>query len=245
MLYLEKYQSLISASTEAEALQQLSNVASQYGYDSILLAAVPTPGQPLETAYLRSTYDTAWRETYDKRGFGAIDPTVSHCFSHSAPMVWSPDSFKTQDERALYEEASGYGLKAGVTLPFHGPGGEVGMLTLVRDELANQGFYESLRSSMSDLALLRDLAFEVLRPHIHAQTPAKQQPEAILPSLTSKEMEYLKWLTAGKTDWEISRIMGVSVAGARFHIANLRRKFDVSRRTDVVVRALQMGLVAL
>ncbi|MBL8507263.1 MAG: autoinducer binding domain-containing protein, partial [Chitinimonas sp.] len=64
MLYLEKYQSLISASTEAEALQQLSHVASQYGYDSLLLAAVPTPGQPLETAYLRSTYDTAWRETY-------------------------------------------------------------------------------------------------------------------------------------------------------------------------------------
>ncbi|WP_179958357.1 helix-turn-helix transcriptional regulator [Chitinimonas arctica] len=240
MPYLEKYQAFVEAKTEMDAVFQLSTVAKRFGYDKVMFAAVPKPGAPLGGAYLRSTYPERWREIYDRRGLGRLDPTVAHCFSHTMPLVWAPDSFRGKEQRALYEEACSYGLRAGVTLPFHGPTGEVGMLTVVRDQQPGKAFVADLQDNIGHLAILRDLAFEVLRGYMQPAEAARQAPD-----LTKTELEYLKWLAAGKTDWEISRIMDVSIAGARFHIANLRRKFDVGRRTDVVVRAIQFGLVSV
>lgn len=65
------------------------------------------------------------------------------------------------------------------------------------------------------------------------------------PNLTARELDCLQWMAAGKTAWEIGRILSISEAGANFHIGNLRSKFGVSKSSEVVLIALKLGLIKL
>lgn len=77
------------------------------------------------------------------------------------------------------------------------------------------------------------------------KTDQEARPGAQAPTLTARELDCMRWMAAGKTAWEIGRILGISEAGANYHISNLRSKFGVSRRNDVVLKALHMGLIKL
>lgn len=54
--------------------------------------------------------------------------------------------------------------------------------------------------------------------------------------LTERELDSLALVAEGKTDWEISVILGVSEATARFHVDNGRRKLGAVNRAQAVAR---------
>jgi DNA-binding CsgD family transcriptional regulator len=56
------------------------------------------------------------------------------------------------------------------------------------------------------------------------------------PRLTLRERDSLALVAEGKTDWEISVILGVSEATARFHVDNGRRKLGAVNRAQAVAR---------
>lgn len=234
------FNGLSEASCEADAVLRMQSGVQELGFDKVLFAVIPQPKHNLADVYLRSNYSTRWRDQYDRQNLRAADPTVEYCFKSSAPFVWVPQSFKTPEQLVLYEEASSHGLKAGVTLPIHGDGGEVGMLTCVRDQAPGPNFMKDLSQQLGNLTLLRDIAFDSMRQYMHAAPPSQD-----VPVLTARELDTLQWMAAGKTAWEIGRILSISEAGVNFHIGNLRTKFGVSRRNDVVIRAIRLGLIAL
>jgi DNA-binding CsgD family transcriptional regulator len=61
------------------------------------------------------------------------------------------------------------------------------------------------------------------------------------PNLTRREIDCMAFVADGKTDWEISVILGISEATVRFHIDNARRKLDAVNRTQAVARLVQSG----
>lgn len=54
--------------------------------------------------------------------------------------------------------------------------------------------------------------------------------------LTAREHDVMGFLSEGKTDWEIGRILGISETTARFHADNARRKLGASNRAHAVAR---------
>lgn len=54
--------------------------------------------------------------------------------------------------------------------------------------------------------------------------------------LTDRERDSLAWVAEGKSDWEISMILGVSETTVRFHVDNARRKLGAVNRTQAVAR---------
>jgi LuxR family quorum-sensing transcriptional regulator LasR len=234
------FASLNQASSDAAAFTSLTAAARGLGFEQVMFAVIPQPKVSLDDAFLRTNYPVEWRGHYDRQNMRVVDPTVEYCFRSNAPLVWLPQAFKTQVQQSMYEEAAAFGLRAGVTLPIHGPGGEVGMLTCVRDEMPGPAFMKDLYQNLGALTLLRDMAFDAMKGHIHKV--ATQEPA---PVLTARELDCLQWMTAGKTAWEIGRILSISEAGVNFHISNLRTKFNVSKRTDVVLKAIRLGLVSM
>lgn len=73
------------------------------------------------------------------------------------------------------------------------------------------------------------------------QTP----PEPAEARPTPREMEVLKLLTRGFTNKAIAAQMRISERTVQGHIASLFEKLGVSSRTEVVVRAAQLGWVSL
>ena len=57
--------------------------------------------------------------------------------------------------------------------------------------------------------------------------------------LTPREREALHWITEGKRDCEIARIMGVSLRTAEHHVASVLHKLCVETRTAAARIALE------
>jgi LuxR family quorum-sensing transcriptional regulator LasR len=186
---------------------------------------------------VRSTYAPTWRRTYDEQGLVHIDPIVAHCAMRASPLIWSPAIFTTPPQQSMYEEARAHGLRAGVTLPIHGPQQQSGMMCFVNDSNPTDAFWRDVDVALPNLVLLRDLVIDSSQRHLdtHAQ--------ALMPKLTPRERECLKWTARGKSTWEISHILSCSEAVVNFHMKNIRMKFGVNSRRAAAVIAAQLGLI--
>jgi len=237
---IERFSRLMQSANEAEWCKALYQLGNDLGFERTLVALVVKPAIKLEDAFLRSNYAPEWRDTYDRNKLAYCDPTVAHCITRSTSLLWSPDIFVSPQQKQMYEAASGYGLRSGVTLPIHGPKGELGTLCFVNDRNPGTVFRKDLDHALPDLSLLRDIVFDT---GVRFCT----WPETGLPTpkLTVRELECLKWTAAGKTTWEISKILHCSQSVVNFHITNLRDKLGAGSRRDAVVKALRLGLIDL
>ena len=59
------------------------------------------------------------------------------------------------------------------------------------------------------------------------------------PHLSRRELECLRLVAAGKTDWEIAAILGLSVETAHHYVKSARAAYDVVSRTQLVVYGLR------
>jgi len=62
--------------------------------------------------------------------------------------------------------------------------------------------------------------------------------------LSKREVECLRWAAIGKTDFEISMIMGVSHATVRFHLRNAAAKLNAVNRGQTLFKAAQLGFIS-
>jgi LuxR family quorum-sensing transcriptional regulator LasR len=228
---------LLSCETEEKWCNTLFSIAQGYGFEQTLYAVIPNKRAPLENAFLRSNYSPGWRTTYDQEKLAYVDPTVGHCLNSTVPLVWASETFQDPNQKDLYEEACGYGIRSGIIYPIHGANGEFGVFSFVSDVLSDQKFRQELIHAMPALALLRDYAFESSRRFLTTDTAEEKV------RLTERELEVLKWTMAGKSSWEISKILYCAEATINFHLSNIRRKFEVTTRQQAVIKAIRIGLI--
>ena len=239
MVEMSQLTGLLESENETAWSERLYAIARGLGFDQVLYGVVGSRGAKLESAFLRSNYSSAWRARYDADKLHYVDPTVGHCLASSLPIVWEPATFEgAPEQRAFYEEACGYGVRSGVTFPIHGPGGEFGVISFASDRLPDAAFNAQKSRFMADLGLIRDYAFESAKKFMAAPAAAEAPPR-----LTPRELEVLRWVMAGKSSWEISRIKACSEATVNFHIANIRQKFGVGTRQQALVKAIALGLL--
>ncbi|SDI69318.1 helix-turn-helix transcriptional regulator [Paraburkholderia phenazinium] len=228
---------LVDAPDEATWFNALTTIAGSWGFDRVLIAMLPRPGMRLEDAYMRSTYSPTWWRSYEAHGFMHIDPVVSHCMTRATPLIWSPELFSTRPQREMYELACLHGLRSGVSLPIHGPNQEAGMLSFANNFNTTDAFWTQIDGVLPNLVLLRDLVIDTSRRHLRSHA------QSLLPQLTPRERECLKWTARGKSTWEISHILSCSEAAVNFHVKNIRAKFGVNSRRAAAVIATQLGLI--
>ena len=238
MLELGQLTKMLDIDSEEAWSAGLFDLARSLGFDSVLYGAVASKHASLETSFLRSNYSPAWRQHYDANKLYYVDPTVSHCLGSAVPIIWNRELFTAQNQGGLYEEASHHGIRSGITFPIHGSNGELGLLSFASDMSPGKQFNDTLRHSIADLSLVRDYAFESSLKFMHARNAA----EPVL-HLTRRELEVLKWVMAGKSSWEISRITDCAEATVNFHIANIRQKFGVNTRQQALVKAISLGIL--
>jgi DNA-binding CsgD family transcriptional regulator len=62
--------------------------------------------------------------------------------------------------------------------------------------------------------------------------------------LTPRETQILSWIATGKSDWQIGKILDISNKTVNYHAENLKRKYGVATRIQVVVAALRGGQIS-
>lgn len=130
------------------------------------------------------------------------------------------------------DEAADMGMRDGFVVPIYGIGGQVHAVTMAgrAPQLNDQG--------RAELHLIS----------IYAYARAKQlkRRSGVPPiSLRRREQQVIQWAAAGKTDWEIARILGISESAAHKHIENIKRRMGVGTRVQAIVEAIRQGQIHL
>ena len=235
----DQFTGLLEAPTEENWSDTVFSMAKNIGFEQTLFAVLKSKDEPIENAFLRSNYAKDWRTTYDNQNLGYVDPTVTHCLKSNIPLLWTPDCFNKPAQQNMYEEATSYGLRTGIIFPIHGPNGEFGMMSFVSEHLDNPATQKDMMQSMASLAIIRDYVFESSKKFLNYRT---QEAEI---ALTPRESEVIHWSVAGKSSWEISRILSCSESTVNFHLSNIRQKFNVNTKQQAIIKALKLGLIQL
>lgn len=215
---------------------RLHHLCRQLGFDSFLYGGRFSSGGGRQSERILSNYDESWRRQYDKSGYVRLDPTVAHAETSLQPLVWSDEMYVTAPQRDFRDAAQSCGLVSGVTFPIQSKDGEVALLSLALSASGPEA-RAHVREMLGWGSLVATLSHDVIRKLV------KQEQVANRPKLTKREAEVLQWIAAGKSSWEISRLINISEHGVIYHVRNLLRKFDVTSRHQAVVKAIVLGLV--
>ncbi|MFQ3594782.1 MAG: helix-turn-helix transcriptional regulator [Sphingomonadaceae bacterium] len=126
--------------------------------------------------------------------------------------------------------------KAAIVVPIHLPFGQIGAASYTATDPDRTDLSAEFEEHSDELALLshRFIAGCVKAHRTRQWLPVDCQ-------LTKREVECLRWASIGKTDKEISLILGRSHATVRFHIQNAGEKLDAVNRSQTIFKASQLG----
>lgn len=126
--------------------------------------------------------------------------------------------------------------KAAIVVPIHLPFGQIGAVSFTSSDPERTDLSAEFEAHSDELSLLaqRFIAGCVKAHRTRQWLPADCQ-------LTKREVECLRWASVGKTDKEISLILGRSHATVRFHIQNAGEKLDAVNRSQTIFKASQLG----
>lgn len=179
------------------------------------------------------SYPDSWLEHYVASGFNKIDSVIRENFLHFRVQAWSDTYIKAPPPKAFISEAEDFGLEKGYS---HG----------VRSKRAGlSGTIISFAGKNVEYGERSKAILEVIVPHLSVAfvNILRQRYCKQCAQLTSRELEILQWVKAGKSSWEIGQILSVSERTVNFHVGNICRKLDVSTRAQAVAVAMHSGLI--
>jgi DNA-binding CsgD family transcriptional regulator len=225
---------LAHAATLKEADKALETVSQAMGCGRYLFTLIFPTSLTAPKSIVFSNYPLDWRRTYVQMRFARIDPAVTHCRLSSLPVIWGMEAETGHEAGPEVDEllngARSYGIKAGVSFPIRGSGGEWGMLNLNGGEerLPDETLGRVLRlggvvASLTHLAA-RNLLF-----------CTSGLPD--FRTLSQREIACLKWSAEGKTSWETAQILGISERTVNFHNRNAMEKIGAVNKRHAATLA--------
>ena len=219
----------------AEALGLISE-AMVFSYFAlphhIDLPRAPRPAIPLDN------YPSDWVEYFDEAKLGPSDPVHRASHQTSVGFAWSqlPELIQlTPRDHEILAHAGRQGIGDGFTVPAHVPGEVNGSCSFATE--AGQPVNEE---HLPLAQLVGAFAFEAARRLSRLRAPSASPP----PRLTDRQRDCLLWAARGKSDWEISRILGVSHETVTEHLKHARQRYDVGKRTLLAIHALFDGTLS-
>ena len=226
---------LVRDGTEMEGL--LRYLCNQVPTQGVVAGLIPEPSENLkaeEIPFVNVGYSDEWLKKYLARNYFSCDPIKRARLSGADFLRWS-DTFARAEkkvEREYIRQAREHDVYEGLTV-----GAQKHSSTLI-------SFFSfigtDLASNERDEMMLRYLS-----PYLH-EAMCRATPTASVAKrspLSERETEVLTWAMAGKTNWEISRILNISERTVKFHIQNVMVKLEASSRAHAVAIALGQGLI--
>lgn len=195
---------------------------------------MPADGRFAHTI-LANSMPEGWMENYAARGYAAEDPLSERTRREVRPIHWSAhdwDRTATPLQRQWRDDNLAANIAVGYAIPDRSSG-DLKVLSLA-------GEHSDLHPL--DLKALHFAGIEALN---RMQELGARPPAAMKSPLSRRECECLKWIAAGKTDWEIGAILALSEKTVNVYVERAKRKLGVQTRTQAIVYALRGGLIGI
>ena len=228
----------IETAPNAQAISgELISITSRYGLDLLIAGTMPTPranSSAQRENVLFQGWPVPWLQRYIERGYVFVDPVIRRIQSNLSPFDWAdaePDPEHEESARYVMEEGREHGLGAGFAVPLITLEGDIAAVSLGGERMEVPPKAEGMISLISTYAMGRAI-----------QLRAKMAPKPKEP-LTSREVECIRWAAAGKSEWEIGAILGISEHTAERHLLNAKNKLRAVNRVQAVAEAIRTGII--
>lgn len=219
-----------SCASLAQLRDLLGDASKELGFDHFALLHHASLGGA-RGAYLRiDNYPEGWVGELLSSGVAVDDPV-----HHASRRTNSASSWEdiaqfirlSGRQRTILEKSRRFGLGPGLTTPANVPGEPSGSCSFA----VRRG---------RDLPRQRLMCAELVGAHaFRAARRIHGMPRPLRPHLSRRELQCLRLVALGKTDWEISRILGISAETARQYVKRVRAAYDTISRTQLVVYGLR------
>lgn len=182
------------------------------------------------------TYGDDWSAHYMQNKFYEIDPTLLKARQSIAPVDWTRLE-RSPEFQTVFRDARDFGISdRGLTIPVHGPYGDMGGLSILRD-CSDREWKHLIPKIIGDL--------QSAAVHLHDTVIQSDPLTRVLnaPSLSTREREILQWIAAGKSHQDVGDILMISHRTVEVHLRSARQKLNALTTPQAVGRAINLGLI--
>lgn len=240
-LYL--FEDLLKARDESGLAAAIRRVSDTLGFETYCyaLAYHPLRNGDGPSYFIFENYPKTWLNRYLEQDYAATDPSVTHCYGNTTPLVWSHRLFEDDGQRRIHREACEFGINGGATLPINSNWlNGTGCLTLGTPDDADK-VAPHVVERLGEAQLLACYVNQAVRnlSLLPEELSFRQHEE-----LTPREIECLRWATQGLPAKLIASRMGISTATVTAHfLPAIRRKLGVSTTREAVSVAVYHRLI--
>ena len=216
---------------------RLLDFSGSFGLRAVMAGVVPgksTKYQPSDSAVLFAKWPPEWFRRYVSRGYVTEDPIVLQAGSAFSPFTWADAAQRFSGNGVadrVIGDATAFGLFDGFASPLATLDGSIVLVSLGGDRFVASPAEQSVLSLVVAYAIGRAIQLK------------EQVVPAVLPQLTPREAECLRWAAIGKSEWEISCILGISEHTAERHLMNAKARLGATNRVQAVAEAIRLGLI--
>jgi LuxR family quorum-sensing system transcriptional regulator CciR len=224
--------------TEAELTDTLAGITAELGFSYFALTHHVDIRRVAQPPIRLNNYPRDWVDYYDENALGVSDPVHRAAHVTSVGFVWSeiPRMIAmTAADHEILLRGDAQGVGNGFTVPANVPGESNGSCSF-----ANPKGKQLREDDLPIAQLVGAFAFEAAR-RLHRIRRPHEWP---LPRLTDRQRECILWVARGKSDWEISRILGIQHDTVVRHLKQARERYGVGKRTMLAVQALFEGSIS-
>ena len=237
MVALEKFRIALEFIARAGEVSSRDELADQFlnsiqllGFEHFVCICCSPYGASQQDAVILARYPDNWRKFYLADEQGDVTAILAEIPESGLPFCWDMDVLTARhpdDADVIFESVEGAEEICGFTVPIHVVGAHPGAVYIV-------GFDNCFESDDQHALHLMSVYF-----HERAMNICREPRDelAAIDKLTPRELECLRWVSAGKTDWEISSKLNISERTVHTHIENAKRKLSVHTRLQAVAAA--------
>jgi LuxR family quorum-sensing system transcriptional regulator CciR len=218
----------------------LAEITASLGFEQFALVHHVDLAGPPSGAMILMSYNEGWIERAISKRYFVDDPIHAASTRTVTGFLWRDVprmlSLSNRQERIL-DEARAFGLCEGLTVPVHSPGEYRGTCSF-----GTRALTDLSTNLLGAAQLVATFAFEAARRLLRDRW---RQPGdlPVVPTLSPRQLDCVALVACGRGDGEIAHILGLSEPTVHQHINEAMRRYGVSKRTQLVVRALFDGQI--
>lgn len=224
----------VEAATDSQVIFDIfKDFTTMYGFRSVYIAQLVNPANVANDRILHlSNWPTELLVSRRRRVGSLDDPIVQGAMRSKRPFLWSNvrQQASATGKRTL-DEARAFKINDGLMFPIHSldcvPGGI------------------SIGAEVVDISSRQVSEIEIVAQHTYFRLQAQMGPFPYQANigLSSRETEVIQIAAAGKTNREISCLIGVSEETVKSTVSRASRKLNATNRTHAVATAIAHGLI--
>lgn len=217
---------LQSCASRVEVRDRMMELSCSLGFNYFSIVNRKISDPSAVTTTIDHNYSQEWEDLYRSKQFFSKDPANSSIILKQPFLKWSdiPAS-------EVLKSASEYGISNGITCATRGA-----------RHICSVSFATNT-SRISDEMVVAVRFITSYVANIFAKISEAEDFCTQAIGLSQREQECLFWVCAGKSSWDISRILSISERTVLFHLTNIQKKLQTTTRSHSAAKSVLLGLL--